>query len=242
MPRTYKIAQNILIIFAIVLLTGCTLGNSSSGTPTPDLNTISTSAASTAFVQLTNAAAAATSTFTPSPQPSATLASAPTDTAEPGVATDTPEISESPTLSLEATSLLTGTVIPSVTPVSVASAGGDTTTGCLRSKYINDITIPDGTILKPGEKFEKIWRMQNTGTCRWDEGFVFQGWSPETFNGQPHLIRKLNQFVEAGAVVDIGIDMRAPYNAGNHVSHWSWYDDSGNQFGSDFTVVINVSP
>ena len=51
--------------------------------------------------------------------------------------------------------------------------------GCNNSVFVADVTIPDGTIFqdsnekgsRPGNDFQKIWRVQNTGTCKWDEGY-----------------------------------------------------------------------
>ncbi len=32
-------------------------------------------------------------------------------------------------------------------------------------------TIPAGTTMTPGEKFEKSWTIRNTGTCEWSREF-----------------------------------------------------------------------
>ena len=36
-----------------------------------------------------------------------------------------------------------------------------------------DLTIPDGTIMQPGQAFEKRWRIVNVGTCDWTTGYAF---------------------------------------------------------------------
>src|SRR6476620_6570313 len=33
--------------------------------------------------------------------------------------------------------------------------------------FVEDVTYPDNTNLKVGEKFTKTWKLQNTGTCKW---------------------------------------------------------------------------
>ncbi|MGE5375455.1 MAG: hypothetical protein ACM3XO_10390 [Bacteroidota bacterium] len=48
-------------------------------------------------------------------------------------------------------------------PVSYNSA---TANGCNHAGYISDVTIPDETVLAPGESFNKTWEFQNTGTWR----------------------------------------------------------------------------
>jgi hypothetical protein len=36
-----------------------------------------------------------------------------------------------------------------------------------KSRFIRDVTIPDGSILQPGERFEKVWEIQNVGSTPW---------------------------------------------------------------------------
>lgn len=38
-----------------------------------------------------------------------------------------------------------------------------------RSRFIRDVTIPDGTIMASGERFEKVWEIQNAGSVPWRE-------------------------------------------------------------------------
>ncbi|HKC76469.1 MAG TPA: NBR1-Ig-like domain-containing protein, partial [Chloroflexota bacterium] len=40
--------------------------------------------------------------------------------------------------------------------------------------YVADATIPDGTILAPGQRFTKTWQIQNTGTSTWDSRYHWQ--------------------------------------------------------------------
>lgn len=41
-----------------------------------------------------------------------------------------------------------------------------------RSKFVEDVTIPDGTKVKPGQALEKQWRVQNVGNVRWEGRFL----------------------------------------------------------------------
>ena len=41
-----------------------------------------------------------------------------------------------------------------------------TDAGCtLDSQYVADVTIPDGTVMSPGQAFVKKWQVKNPGTC-----------------------------------------------------------------------------
>lgn len=35
------------------------------------------------------------------------------------------------------------------------------------SSFVADVTIPDGSLVAPGKRFEKIWDIQNTGRTEW---------------------------------------------------------------------------
>ena len=39
------------------------------------------------------------------------------------------------------------------------------------AEFIEDVTVPDGTVLSPGEHFRKVWRLRNTGTCTWNRSY-----------------------------------------------------------------------
>jgi len=43
---------------------------------------------------------------------------------------------------------------------------------CYDSLFLVDVTIPDGTIMAPEEKFVKTWKFKNTGTCGWTTSFA----------------------------------------------------------------------
>jgi hypothetical protein len=38
-------------------------------------------------------------------------------------------------------------------------------------RFLADITIPDGTIVAPGETLDKQWQVENSGSCNWNERY-----------------------------------------------------------------------
>ena len=36
---------------------------------------------------------------------------------------------------------------------------------CNQFSFVRDLSIPDGSYMKPNERFTKIWQVQNTGSC-----------------------------------------------------------------------------
>jgi hypothetical protein len=241
MKRFLKPIQAFFVLTTFVALSGCNLGQAAEPTPTEvDVNAVMTSAAATAFFQLTEIAAQATPTLAPTatlavvdtPTEGASDTTAPTPTVQLSInITDTPAVSGLPT------------AIPSFTPAPIGGIATAPADLCKNSAFIEDITVADGMQFKAWDKFYKVWRMQNTGTCTWDEGFYFASWAgpPSMASSQsPRKIKEKYQFVPPGGVVDIGISMYAPGDPGEYVAHWSWYDDNGKPFGQSVTVVIVV--
>jgi hypothetical protein len=258
MTRTSWFVRILATLGLMAVLSACSMGQTPAPTATAvDVNAVITAAAATAYAQLTQIASLATPTLAPTEAPTETPAqgatAAATDagllpvvTVQVIVTTEAPTaalggVAETPTLPA-----IPGlTAIPSLTPVPTISLGGAvaTTTGpvCKKMTFVADITIPDGTAMKPWEKFTKIWRMQNTGTCTWDEGFIFKAFAGSNLGkGEPYKIKYENQFVKPGDIVDIGIDFFAPGDPGEYIQHWSWYDDVGQAFPQSVTVVIKV--
>ena len=36
------------------------------------------------------------------------------------------------------------------------------------SGFVEDVSIPDGTVMKPGQQYTKQWKLKNIGSARWD--------------------------------------------------------------------------
>lgn len=248
MNRSRKPIQAFFVLALFVALTGCTLGQAAQPTPTAvDVNAVMTSAAATAFVQLTEIAGRATATLPPTSTPTLEITLAVTETL-PTAGGDATAAPPPLVIGVTDTPVLPGlpTAIPSFTPA--PPVGGVATIPaplCKNAVFIEDVTVADYTQFKPWDQFYKVWRMQNTGTCTWDEGFYFAAWAgPPSMGTSPNIkiwkIKEKHQFVPPGAVVDIGISMYAPGDPGEYVAHWSWYDDQGKPFGQSVTVVIVV--
>jgi hypothetical protein len=133
-----------------------------------------------------------------------------------------------------------GTEIPaSGTPQPTASPSP--TEGCTdNAKWVKDVTIPDDTRMDPGESFEKIWRIENSGTCTWttaysvvfDSGNIMSGPPSQSFVGS----------VPPGGTVDISVSLTAPMTNGTHRGEWKLRNNKGLVFGfgSDGTSPIWV--
>jgi len=142
----------------------------------------------------------------------------------------------------------TPTLTPTVTETPTPTATGPTPTqpsdvpptqsNCYKSTFVADVTIPDNTVMAPGQEFTKTWRIQNSGTCSWSTIFKLVYISGERMNGQP--VGLINA-VGAGETVDVSVKMIAPTKAGDYTGNWYMGDENGKIFGSLLTVVIKVN-
>ena len=132
--------------------------------------------------------------------------------------------------------------LPGTTPVASATS---VPARCNWGEFVTDLSIPDGTRLRPGEAFTKSWRLKNIGTCTWtpDYAVVFESGSAL---GAPALAR-IPQPVGPGATVDIAVPMTAPNTPGRLRGNWKLQTASGERFGlgssgqDTFYVEIEVA-
>jgi hypothetical protein len=113
------------------------------------------------------------------------------------------------------------------------SGGG----GCDNSVFVSDVTIPDGTVMTPGQAFTKTWRIQNNGTCAWTAAYQLTFVSGNAMGGSSTPV---GIAVNPGSSVDISVAMVAPTTAGEVRGDWRLVNASGQQFGTYVYVIINV--
>ena len=116
--------------------------------------------------------------------------------------------------------------IPTATPIYAQQVN----TVCERVRFVDDVTIPDDTLMSPGQTFRKIWRIQNAGSCAWNSGYqlVYTGGDAMGTNYGVNLPGPVNP----GETVDVSIDLTAPFAYGTYQSNWKLRSPSGNVFGT----------
>ncbi len=128
-----------------------------------------------------------------------------------------------------------------ITGGGTAAAGGAAATAalqCNNSVYINDVTIPDGTVMAPTTPFTKTWTVMNNGTCPWTTGYKLVFINGESMGGTSVPITAT---VPAGAQAKLSVNLTSPVLPGNYTGGWMLEDPQGNRFGEMITVVIVVS-
>ena len=203
-----KMKQFIVLILLAVFALSACGGSNAGATPTLSVEQIQTLAVMTYQAQLTQTALV---------QPTATPV--PTNTPVP-----IPTFAEPTTSSdLVATSTI---------------ASGAQSASCYGLTFVDDVTIPDGTKMTPGQSFTKTWKVLNSGTCAWEPGFVWNVVSGEAMGG---VAVTLNQTVESGRQFEFSVPMVAPKDkTGTLRGTWRLADANGNFFGEPPYVEIVV--
>lgn len=112
------------------------------------------------------------------------------------------------------------------------------------ARFVQDVTIPGGTIVPTGAKFTKIWRVRNEGEAAWPEETHL------TFVGGDRMASQEAVRVAAlpapGQEVDVVVDMVAPSAPGRYTSYWKLAGPYGERFGqriwADITVESSPEP
>lgn len=138
--------------------------------------------------------------------------------------------------------LSTITPIPAIytavpTPTITATA---TESPCINNlEFLQDITIPDGTIISFGGTIDKQWLVKNNGTCDWDSTYRLK-W----IGGDP-LGAAQEQILfpaKAGTQATLRIIFSAPNVEGSFESAWQAYGSDGIAFGDPVFMKIVVIP
>jgi hypothetical protein len=105
--------------------------------------------------------------------------------------------------------------------------------------FVEDITYPDNTEVAPGTVVEKVWLVQNSGTCNWDANYrvrFVEGTNMEA------LLEQALYPARSGGEARIEITFIAPDQPGINYSTWQAYTPDGEPFGDQFYVQIVVNP
>jgi len=128
--------------------------------------------------------------------------------------------------------------MPSTPTTQSISVFYSTANGCYDAAYVSDVTIPDGTVLAPGESFTKTWKFQNSGSCDWESDFMLTFEMGEGMEGEDTAI---SEVVAAGESDSLSVSLVAPETEGSYTGYWRLTTASGNAFGQSVFVQIYVS-
>lgn len=129
-------------------------------------------------------------------------------------------------------------VIPTLTPSPELVASPTSTPPCTDGlAFVQDVTVPDGTVVSPGASVDKQWLVQNNGTCNWDSRYRLK------FVGGLEMGAAPEQALypaRAGMQATLRITFTAPTEPGTYQSAWQAISFDGTPFGDPVFMEITV--
>lgn len=218
-----------VMLLLSLFLSACNFGQEPE--PTPDVDAIFRAAAETVqaefALQLTQTALAAPTATPPPPTSTATPVATFAIGGSPAVPAATLGVGTQPT-SLS--------VLATATPLAALATQAEER--CRDSAFVADVTYPDGTVVEDNAWLAKVWSIQNTGTCTWDDGFSLK---PITGDAKGEwVIDEKKEFVDPGEIVEIRIDIKTPSKGGEWGGCWRMLGDDDYYFGTYLCLLVMV--
>ena len=103
--------------------------------------------------------------------------------------------------------------------------------------YLEDLSIPDGAQVTPGQSLDKRWLVENTGTCNWNDGYSLQ-----LVAGPSLGVAETQDLYPArsGSSATIRLIFTAPDEANTYRSAWQAVNPQGEAFGDPIFIEVNV--
>jgi Ig-like domain from next to BRCA1 gene len=128
---------------------------------------------------------------------------------------------------------------PTLTAQPIETPLATTTPICTNNlTFLETISVPDGTIVHPGDLVDKRWLVQNSGSCNWDERYQLRA---ITSTGLDAPTTQALYPARSGAKATIRIQLMAPPELGSFQSAWQAYDSQGKPFGDRLNLLIVVN-
>lgn len=145
-----------------------------------------------------------------------------------------------PLLSTGPTSAGSASATPLATVALTLTAPAVTPTPCTNDlRFVQDLTIPDGTAVTPAQPVDKQWLVTNSGTCDWNAAYRFKLISGEAMQA---ATEQALYPARAGSQATLRVLFTAPSEPGTHQSAWQAVSPDGIAFGEAVYVQISVSP
>jgi hypothetical protein len=145
--------------------------------------------------------------------------------------------------SAEANPTISWTPIPDLIATSASAdedlkGGSPTPSICLNNAFfLEDLSVPDGTVVAPGEQIDKRWSVLNSGTCDWGPGYHLIRVGDDPLDGKDELALYP---ARAGATAVWQVILTAPLEPGDYLSRWQAMTPEGSLFGDEVFLFVSV--
>ncbi|WP_037346402.1 NBR1-Ig-like domain-containing protein [Sciscionella sediminilitoris] len=95
------------------------------------------------------------------------------------------------------------------------------------SRFLADVTVPDGAVVRPGQRFVKVWEIRNDGSVPWHDRYLAR----EDWPLEPHDCRTPRRIPVGdtlpGERIKVGVEATAPELPGDCMVRWKMTDRAG---------------
>merc|ERR550537_1066963 len=109
-----------------------------------------------------------------------------------------------------------------------------------KSRFISDVTLPDGVVVAPGSKVCKIWKLANCGSQDWPSGTKLLHVGGDSLLERPEETIVVDP-AAANGEVDVAVDLIAPEEPGRYISYFRLCGPRGMRFGQRIWVMLVVA-
>ncbi len=127
---------------------------------------------------------------------------------------------------------------PSTAPPTIVVLPTETGAECSNeAQFLEDLTVPDGTALAPGEMVVKRWSVLNAGSCNWTAAYRLVRTDDSPVIGKAELALYP---ARAGEQAVWEVEIEAPASPGEHLASWQARSPDGSLFGDPVFILIQV--
>jgi hypothetical protein len=105
------------------------------------------------------------------------------------------------------------------------------------ARFVEDLTIPDGTRAAPEDVLDKRWAVLNSGTCDWSAGYRLVRIDEGAIEASEELALYPARAGETGVW---SVQLVAPKQLGEQIASWQAQAPDGSFFGDPVFVLIEV--
>lgn len=111
----------------------------------------------------------------------------------------------------------------------------------LEARFLNDVTVSDGTVVLPRTNLVKAWKIQNDGNVAWPQGCYMTMQDGVPVFGTSAVTDKIAlPALQVGEEYVAQVEICAPQVPGRYTTYWRLRDPSGTCFGQRLWADIVV--
>lgn len=131
------------------------------------------------------------------------------------------------------------TQVVTARPAAAVTPSGQAAAPCIDDAvFLSDLTIPDGTLVQPGQVLDKRWSVRNSGTCDWGPGYQLVPILPNPLASDGPLALYP---ARAGADAVWQVTVQVPSQPGDIIGRWQAQAPGGTTFGQEVFINIRVA-